>query len=209
MSGPDLSAGYYGKLPSHGDFLRRGLPDDLVTGIDRWLQQAISNSRQTLGEAWLDLYLTMPVWHVSMGPDVCGSSPWTAVLIPSIDRVERQFPFLIAACWPSAAALVDAGDWHDKAEAVILSTLDEDFTLDALQEALADLTPPPQAAAFGRQPDDIDLAASMVALAAPSFSVWQSDGGADGAPMRLVARGMPPPDFFNTMIHADMAAAMP
>jgi type VI secretion system protein ImpM len=55
--------GFYGKLPSHGDFLRRRVSDGFVSGWDLWLQEGMAAARTALGEGWLDVYLTSPVWR--------------------------------------------------------------------------------------------------------------------------------------------------
>ncbi len=49
-----MEVGFFGKLPSHGDFVRRRVADDFVAGWDSWLQQCLAQSRETLGDAWLD-----------------------------------------------------------------------------------------------------------------------------------------------------------
>ena len=61
-----MEVGLYGKLPTHGDFLRRRVPDDFVALWDEWLQRCIADSRAALGEAWLETYLTSPVWRFSL-----------------------------------------------------------------------------------------------------------------------------------------------
>src|SRR5205823_13132814 len=52
-----MEVGFYGKLPSHGDFLRRRVSDAFVGVWDGWLQECIAASRTALGARWLDLYL--------------------------------------------------------------------------------------------------------------------------------------------------------
>ena len=58
-----VEVGFYGKLPSHGDFLRRRVSDAFVGGWDAWLQECLAASRAALGERWLDVYLTSPAWR--------------------------------------------------------------------------------------------------------------------------------------------------
>ena len=94
-----MEVGLYGKLPSHGDFLRRRVADDFVTAWDAWLQQSIAASRATLGEGWLDTYLTSPVWRFALTAGVCGSAGVAGVLVPSVDRVGRYFPMTLV--WPT------------------------------------------------------------------------------------------------------------
>jgi type VI secretion system protein ImpM len=98
-----MEVGLYGKLPTHGDFLRRRVADDFVNGWDEWLQRCIAESRASLGEAWLDTYLTSPVWRFALAPAVCGAAAVAGILVPSVDRVGRYFPLTIV--WPTPAHL--------------------------------------------------------------------------------------------------------
>lgn len=94
-----MEVGFFGKLPSHGDFVRRRVADDFVAGWDSWLQQCLAQSRETLGGAWLDTYLTSPVWRFALAPSVCGAEAVAGILVPSVDRVGRYFPLTIV--WPT------------------------------------------------------------------------------------------------------------
>ena len=62
-AGGSLEVGLYGKLPSHGDFLRRRTSDAFVSVWDAWLQDCLASSRSALGDRWLDVYLTSPAWR--------------------------------------------------------------------------------------------------------------------------------------------------
>ena len=37
--------GFYGKMPSRGDFVRRGLPDSFVDPWDAWLQDMMAHTQ--------------------------------------------------------------------------------------------------------------------------------------------------------------------
>jgi type VI secretion system protein ImpM len=98
-----MDVGLYGKLPTHGDFLRRRVADDFIAAWDPWLQQCIADSRATLGEPWLETYLTSPIWRFALAPHVCGATAVAGLLIPSVDRVGRYFPLTLV--WPTPAEL--------------------------------------------------------------------------------------------------------
>jgi type VI secretion system ImpM family protein len=98
-----MDVGLYGKLPTHGDFLRRRVADDFVAAWDPWLQHCIADSRSVLGEQWLSIYLTSPVWRFALGPHVCGAAPAAGLLVPSVDRVGRYFPLTLV--WQTPAEL--------------------------------------------------------------------------------------------------------
>ena len=81
--------GIYGKLPSHGDFLRRRVSEDFVRVWDRWLQDCLVASREALADKWLDRYLTGPVWRFACACGAVGPAPVVCKVAPSVDRVGR------------------------------------------------------------------------------------------------------------------------
>jgi type VI secretion system protein ImpM len=122
--------GFYGKLPSHGDFLRRNVSDAFVGVWDGWLQECIATSRAALGERWLDLYLTSPVWRFGCAAGACGPAPVIGIIVPSVDRVGRYFPLTIATALPSSAdvvaAVTEAEAFFVGAERLAIETLAAD-----------------------------------------------------------------------------------
>jgi type VI secretion system protein ImpM len=93
--GAPWSIGFFGKLPCNGDFIQRRMPEGFVDGWDPWLQACIHASRQALGEEWLDVYLSSPIWRFVLTESVCGSGAYAGVLAPSVDRVGRYFPLTV------------------------------------------------------------------------------------------------------------------
>jgi type VI secretion system protein ImpM len=122
-----MDVGLYGKLPTHGDFLRRRVADDFVAAWDPWLQSCIADSRRVLGEQWLSIYLTSPVWRFALGPNVCGAAPAAGLLVPSVDRVGRYFPLTLV--WPTPIELstlevaIHFQHGFERAEQLLLDTL--------------------------------------------------------------------------------------
>jgi type VI secretion system protein ImpM len=123
--------GFYGKLPSHGDFLQRGVNDDFVNYWDAWLQDGMARSRSELGEAWLDVFLTSPLWRFALASGVVGAPVWAGILLPSVDRVGRYFPLTIVAELPPGVLpfeLAVAGNgWFDWAETLARRTLEDEL----------------------------------------------------------------------------------
>ena len=105
---PVTDVGFFGKLPSHGDFLRRRVGDAFVSPWDAWLQSSVAASRAALGQRWLELYLTSPAWRFACAPGACGPSPVAGVMVPSVDRVGRYFPLTIVVALPADANVVQA-----------------------------------------------------------------------------------------------------
>ena len=170
-----MEVGLYGKLPSHGDFLRRRTSDAFVDVWDLWLQQCIAASRASLGDRWLDLYLTSPAWRFVCSADVSGPSTVLGLMVPSVDRVGRYFPLTIVAEAPrelgAFVAATEATAFFTAAEQLLLDTLAEDDIdfdrFDArvarLRDTLSDM--------HRSRPVVLDAAAAAV-LAGPSESGW-------------------------------------
>jgi type VI secretion system protein ImpM len=122
-----MEVGLYGKLPSHGDFLRRRVDNEFIGVWDAWLQECIATSRAELGDEWLNIYLTSPAWRFVCDSGVCGNRVYAGVMVPSVDRVGRYFPLTLmwavpADVTPFAVARV-ANEWFDAAERLIVEAL--------------------------------------------------------------------------------------
>jgi type VI secretion system protein ImpM len=64
------SVGLFGKLPAHGDFIYRNLPSNFINAWDAWLQGFVGSSQEQIGESWLDVYLTSPIWRFVLSDGV-------------------------------------------------------------------------------------------------------------------------------------------
>jgi type VI secretion system protein ImpM len=125
-----MRVGFYGKLPSHGDFLRRRISDAFVDRWDAWLRDCVAASRAELGAGWLDVYLTSPAWRFVCGPGACGPAGVIGLLAPSVDSVGRYFPLTIAVELPADISVVSAATAADRffaaAELLVIDTLAAD-----------------------------------------------------------------------------------
>ena len=204
--------GFFGKLPSHGDFVGRRLPPEVRQCLDDWLQRALVRSKAELGLAWLATWGSSPLWRFVIGAGVCGEQAWAGVMMPSADRVGRCFPLLLTAPvdgTPSrGACLTRHGGWFDRLEALALSALDQEFSLDAFDAALAAAgdgpcagtttgcvrTPAPArvmtpCAATLKQPD-----------ALTGQSAWWGAGSPAVAPCVALYPGLPAPAHFAALL---------
>ncbi len=131
---PDARPGFFGKLPARGDFVSRRLDHEFRAHFDAWLQKSIATSQRQLAEAWMESYLNAPIWRFVLGPGLCGSPPAIGVMMPSVDRVGRYFPLVLAAqlpdCLSPGSLFHQAKDWFESAEQLILTSLDDNFDLD-------------------------------------------------------------------------------
>jgi type VI secretion system protein ImpM len=230
QNGTATGTGFYGKLPSLGDFVSRRLPSQLLQPWDQWLRECMAASQSQLGADWLDTYLTSPLWRFVLTPGIAGQTGWAGVLMPSVDRVGRYFPLTLAAPLPGLAdpfrVLCEPG-WFERAEALALSGLDDDMSLDAFDaQALAlapptlplsTATPPPpggRADAWHLQTaSPADLMAACPTLLARAldevffaYSLWSTAGSQRIAPSLLACQGLPPPDAFAALLAGDWPA---
>lgn len=148
----DPPFGAFGKMPALGDFFRLRVGQDFVTVWDGWLQAALLSSRQLLAERYEDCYMSAPVWRFVLPPGMAGATGVMGVLMPSVDRVGRQFPLTLVGPCTAAAPLHDLARQSPvlaTLEALALAALGDDMTRDALADRLAAITPLP-AVATGR-----------------------------------------------------------
>jgi type VI secretion system ImpM family protein len=169
-----MQVGFYGKLPSHGDFLRRRVPDAFVDAWDAWLQQSLAASRTTLGPRWLNVYLTSPAWRFVCAAGACGPSPVVGVAAPSVDQVGRYFPLTIVAELPADASLVAAAscaEFFGAAERLVIETLaTERVDFERFDLGVAALAQELMAVA---ELPDLVLDAAAAAIVTDSPQAWQ------------------------------------
>jgi len=183
---PLQAAGWYGKLPSLGDFAQRRLSQDFVEPWDEWLAHGLAQW-QAEDAAWLEHYLSGPSWRFVLAPGVVGQQAWAGVLMPSCDRVGRYFPLTIAqplAALP--ASDTDAQsllDWLLRIDDLAVDALHEDWSVQRLEEELARVSP--QGGEWAGP-----LTASVLELTAGQ-ALWVRHG-AQGDPMLLRSQHLPP-----------------
>lgn len=182
LAGP---AGYgaFGKMPALGDFFRIGLPPSFVDPWDRWLQTGLAGARDLLGARWEECYMTAPIWRFTLDAGLAGPLAAQGVLMPSVDRVGRQFPLTLARLLPGrpgvAAADAAAHDAFAALEEVALDALDDRMTRDRLSRLLAAIpVPVPTGPATG-------------AAVGPVRSLWSAL--IDGRLCRIEHAGLPDP----------------
>lgn len=151
MSEPDSSTpGWYGKLPSLGDFASRRLAHELIEPWDAWLAEEIGELRNSYPDEWLQGYLDSPTWRFVLGTGVLGAhqvQPLAGILMPSVDRVGRYFPLTILAPLPSLPRRAEHAEalfnWLHALDDIAADAMQEDWPIDELEQALA-TRPAPQ-----------------------------------------------------------------
>lgn len=225
---PGETPGWYGKLPSLGDFSARRLPAGFIEAWDQWISSRMAASRAALGEAWVGAYLGSPVWRFVLMPGTLAGAPqcWAGVLMASIDNVGRHFPFTAAAALPAppvtGAEIQRLWDWLASIERVAIDALEFDHDIETLEARLESCpvpspSPPPASVALLNRPwrmagrahlvDGLALAfAPLWQSEARGFSLWSTtlpdhDALADDPPFLMVpALGLPDAALFIAML---------
>ncbi len=201
-----MRIGIFGKLPAKRDFIALSLPHEFRTPWEDWMQASIAATRDQLGSAFQEKFLTAPLWRFWLGRAVCGL-PACGAFMPSVDGVGRYFPLSICACGlpqesvaPPVADAMD--DWYRAVEDRLLSTLGDSYEFDAAGLLAGLDLPSSSAATGGMDPEALisQLFAEDVQDAVADQSWWWTVGGAGFAPRVLRYRGLPDPYEFSTFL---------
>lgn len=138
--------GWYGKLPSLGDFASRRLSPAFIEAWDDWLATGLGAWREREPASWLAHYLAGPSWRFVLMPGVLPEAgAWAGVLMPSVDKVGRYFPLTLAQpLGPLAAAAVQLQallDWLQSLDDLALDSLQDDWSVEQLEAGLQGLGP--------------------------------------------------------------------
>jgi type VI secretion system protein ImpM len=168
------------------------------------LQSCVAESQRALGGAWLDRYLTAPVWRFILTPGVLGARGWAGVLLPSVDRVGRYFPLTVCASIDGIpldrGAIAQLSPWLDRTEAAARACLAHDATVNGFEDELLSIGLPhvqaPHRSSQGTAgallqrmspltvscdasgPDLALLADELLANALSGYSLWWQASGA-------------------------------
>jgi type VI secretion system protein ImpM len=133
--------GFFGKMPRHGDFVRRNLPASFVEPWDAFCAAGIAEAREALGEAFPAAWDAAPAWRFRLAPGACGAAAVAGVWLASEDQVGRRFPLTVAA--PLAEPETPDEGWFAACEAVALAAREGAHDADALLAALPETPAPP------------------------------------------------------------------
>ena len=214
-----MPAGLFGKLPAKRDFIGANAPRRFLDVWEPWLQAGLATSKQMLRESWPAAYNCAPIWRFWLGANLCGEATIGAFM-PSVDGVGRSFPLAIFAGESGELLpppeLDPNDDWCEVAEAILLSALQPDATLEAVAGRVAAMPKPAleprtrsvvglhelPGAVLAR---DFDQQISGAFLAARRFghrdayagqSFWWTIGGVGFRPVALSQVGLPPAERF-------------
>ncbi|MDD5461308.1 MAG: type VI secretion system-associated protein TagF [Methylococcales bacterium] len=218
--------GYYGKVPTHGDFVSKGLPLCFTDPWDIWLQEAIQTSQQQLGQHWLDYYLTCPLYHFALSPGICGNTGWLGILMPSVDKIGRYYPMTISLMINQGVNPFDAlqrKGWLSRLENLGLSCLKDNYSLHEFNSLIDQLAKeivcepaslaerinnpvlhPAWHQSLNRIESVTDLYPSMLDSVLKegcfAYSLWWTQGSEHVSPSFLFSEGLPPFDGVAAML---------
>jgi len=164
--------GLFGKLPAHGDFIRRALPDSFVEPWYAWLQQGMAEARAVLGEGFSEAWPAAPAWRFRLPAGACGPDEVVGVMLPSEDFVGRLFPLTLA----TLPELPPDEAFFAALEAAGRDSQSGARCADALLAALPPASP-------GEAPE--------------ALGWWRIE---DGAVLRWNLAGLPPPAQFRVLV---------
>ena len=176
----ESAGGFFGKIPSRGDFVRRGLPSPVVKALEDWCQAVLPASRERLGERWTEAWMAAPIWHWRVAAGGCGPDALAGVWLPSTDRAGRLFPLIMVLVGPG---LSTGSAGLDALERLGLAAIERDVTPEQLGEAV-----------------DAALAVLPTAPLPGDGSEWWTTGGPYVAAARRTMDGLPRPAEFAAML---------
>ncbi|MGY5777293.1 type VI secretion system-associated protein TagF [Rhizobium sp. LEGMi135b] len=138
--------GFFGKLPTHGDFVSSALGSRLQSELDQWVHNGLVALEAALGSDWRRLFHATTAWRFVVGKGVWAPSAVAGVLLPSRDRVGRSFPLIIAAQLQRFSGqlrdLCEDDSWFTAAEALAETSDKADFEMQRFVEGIKRLRPP-------------------------------------------------------------------
>ncbi|MDO6408596.1 type VI secretion system-associated protein TagF [Pantoea phytobeneficialis] len=136
--------GWYGKLPTTGDFLRQRLSENSVTSWSHWFQQGLLHWHQQ-ENATTQHFLAAPVWNFVLPISPLRPQVQMGCLLPSCDRVGRAWPLLALRSFPVSqwhpAQLALSGDWYQELGMTLLRAVRDAQTADMLELAIQQMSP--------------------------------------------------------------------
>jgi len=225
-----LNTGYFGKIPSRGDFVSRGFNADFTQHWDAWLQRGMSASQSQLGSSWHDIYMSSPIWRFALSPGACDSHFWLGLLLPSVDQIGRHFPLTIATRIEhdtfSTPIVEDNDPWFNAAEQLALAVLQGGVSAESFDEQIDQLQSPYASDARhqarfsgstntesnnphwiigatvpGQYSDGLALVALELMMERYSnYSTWWTSGSQIVAPSMMMCANLPSPSGFASFL---------
>ena len=135
--------GWFGKLPSVGDFVGKGMSPPLRETVHGWMSTGMAALARSRPEDWRAAYLVSPVWHFLIGPRLWDKPALLGCLAPSIDKVGRYSPLIVLRSFDKcdvSSVLPPESRWLYRVDMVLRQVIGKRIPLDALHDLLLQLT---------------------------------------------------------------------
>ncbi len=184
----DRRFGYWGKIPSRGDFVGAGLSPGLIETWEAWIADVLPSARTHLGDDWQATWVMAPVWRFTLSPGQLGREACSGLWMPSVDRAGRHFPLLLAA----EGGVLDLAAL-DLAEAAGRAAILDDLTPKQLMASL----PGP-----GHQPGTPGNDCGDRVVLGPASGTWWSKRGPVRSGGEIHTTGLPNHTAFLSMLQS-------
>lgn len=136
--------GWYGKLPSTGDFLHHRLSEKHITPWSHWFQQGLIQWHMQ-ENANCAAFLRAPVWNFVLPITPGRQQIQMGCLLPSCDRVGRAWPLVALHSFSlnqwHPAQLTISGDWFQDLGATLLQAVQQPQSAEQLEQHIQRLPP--------------------------------------------------------------------
>lgn len=132
MSCRPVNAWLFGKMPTHGDFVSRGLSPERRNRLDTWLSAEMMQSREQYGNHFDASFERAPPWRFANQSD---EASWEGgALCASVDSAGRRFPLIVGRVASDAALVINAAD---ACETAIYRAFNDRLSADELWDVAA------------------------------------------------------------------------
>ncbi len=119
----------FGKMPTHGDFIARGLAAEERDALDLYLSGELAAARESLGESYEDLFDSAPPWRFAWAGET-----WSAgAVASSVDSVGRRFPLVVGRTETKPESVTAVAEACEQA---IYDAFEQSWTADELAAAV-------------------------------------------------------------------------
>lgn len=172
------------------------MPISVVKNWDQAFASTLAVSKMFLENRWVDIWIGAPVWRFALPMLICDRQALLGLWMPSVDKVGRYFPLMIAATCPNSTPEQMARHgtaWLDAAEDAGRAAIADDLSPEQLK---ARIPPPPD---FASTPDT-GLPYNLQPR--PGAGLWWSEGSPRVPAQGLVLDTLPDAATFVAMLDA-------
>ncbi|WP_413480928.1 type VI secretion system-associated protein TagF [Serratia proteamaculans] len=140
---PTTSIGWYGKIPSAGDFLQRRLPDLVVNNWAHWFHNGLVNLQRNPPGPNGHPFSNAPVWNFVIPATLGSQYVQMGCLLPARDRVGRHYPICALRLFCQQdwrmQQLNMAAEWYNQLGHRLLNGVRNGFSAEQLDRSLLEI----------------------------------------------------------------------